>query len=1049
MNRRDFVQAVGAGFGLAAWGSGAGAMAGPFEAKDTSDHFVPLDKKLSAEWIRSLFERGERTWYAGNELATIGMPIGGVCAGQVYLSGDGRLVYWDVFNSNHNTGYGGINYKEGRKSTDVVTDGRFTPALDVAQGVAIQVKSGGRAVTRSLDSAGFKTVRFSGEYPLGFVEYQDSEVPIEVRLEAFSPFIPLNAADSALPVTVLNYTVKNTGDKPAEVALAGWLQNAVLREGGTPAAGAAVRVNEVVRDEGMTAVVGRAKALPQKKDAVREPIVFADFEADGYGDWIAEGEAFGTSPVKGTLPGQQSVSGYRGEKFVNSFVGGDDAKGKLVSPAFKIERPWIGFLIGGGQHAERACINLVIDGRKMRTATGLNREQLEPQSWDVREFLGKTARIEIVDAQSGGWGHINIDQIEFRDEPMGDQVPLRRRPDFGSMAIAVLGDNRTFATAALPKSDEKLAEAIFAAQATGKDDDRSPAEKPLDEALMGVAGRSFSLKPGEEKTATFLVGWHLPNNYREKQWVGNYYSKRFKDAGEVVRYVATNVDRLVGETRKWHRTYYDSTLPQWLLDRVGASTCNLATGTCQWWRNGRFWAWEGVGCCHGTCGHVWNYEHALARLFPELERSVRTMQDFVPGIGLDAATGSIGFRGEGWTLWAGDAQGGYILKAYREHLCSADDEFLNANWPNIRKAVEFLFSQDKNDDGLIEGQQHQTYDENYFGANTFVGALYLGALRAAEQMANCVGDAAFARRCRKVFEAGRDNSVKRLFNGEYYTQSVDLKAHPDFQYADGCLADHMFGQGWAHQVGLGYLYPPETVNKALLSIWKYNWAPDIALQNKHHDPERWFAMPGEAGLFMCTWPKGKHLGPKSTRYRDEVWTGTEYQVASHLAWEGMVTECLAMCRAVHERYHPAKRNPFNEIECGDHYARAMASWGVLIGLVAFAYDGPRGHIGFAPRMTPENFKAVFTAAEGWGSFEQRIEGGKLTARVEPRWGHVRLASLSLDLPPNKQLKSAKLRIGESVVAAKPAQAGATVRLEFPTDVLLDEANPLVCELQFA
>ena len=220
-------------------------------------------------------------------------------------------------------------------------------------------------------------------------------------------------------------------------------------------------------------------------------------------------------------------------------------------------------------------------------------------------------------------------------------------------------------------------------------------------------------------------------------------------------------------------------------------------------------------------------------------------------------------------------------------------------------------------------------------------------------MAREVGDADFAHLSHKIFEAGRDNSVKRLFNGEYYIQDVDLKKHPDWQYAKGCLADQMFGQGWAHQVALGYIYPKDTVHKSLEAIWKYCWAPDVTLQSQHHHPERWFASPGEAGLFTCTWPKSKHLGPKSTRYRNEVWTGIEYQVANHMAWEGMLTECLAICRAVHERYHPSKRNPFNEIECGDHYARSMASWGVVTSLAGFEYHGPNGHIGFAPRLAPK------------------------------------------------------------------------------------------------
>ena len=120
----------------------------------------------------------------------------------------------------------------------------------------------------------------------------------------------------------------------------------------------------------------------------------------------------------------------------------------------------------------------------------------------------------------------------------------------------------------------------------------------------------------------------------------------------------------------------------------------------------------------------------MARLFPELERSVREMQDFAPGVGFIPETGEIRFRGEGWGLWAGDSQGGYILKAYREHQMSPDNAFLKRNWPNIKRAVQFLIEQDANGDGLIEGKQHQTYDQNYYGANTMVGSLYLGALRA-------------------------------------------------------------------------------------------------------------------------------------------------------------------------------------------------------------------------------------------------------------------------------------------------------------------------------
>ncbi len=118
MDRRTFVKLGGAT--LAALGASGVAMAGPFAPEDTVDHFVPADKKLNQQWVKSLFEKGEPTWYRGDDLNTIGMPVGGICAGQVYLTGDGRLVYWGIFNQQLNSGYGSVNYKEGRLPTDMV-----------------------------------------------------------------------------------------------------------------------------------------------------------------------------------------------------------------------------------------------------------------------------------------------------------------------------------------------------------------------------------------------------------------------------------------------------------------------------------------------------------------------------------------------------------------------------------------------------------------------------------------------------------------------------------------------------------------------------------------------------------------------------------------------------------------------------------------------------------------------------------------------------------------------------------------------------------------
>jgi hypothetical protein len=393
------------------------------------------------------------------------------------------------------------------------------------------------------------------------------------------------------------------------------------------------------------------------------------------------------------------------------------------------------------------------------------------------------------------------------------------------------------------------------------------------------------------------------------------------------------------------------------------------------------------------------------------------MQDL--GQGFDVGSGLVGFRSN--RAYAADGQCGTVLKNYREHLMSANNAFLKRNWPRIKKTLMFSIAQDGNDDGLIENSQHNTYDINFEGPNTFVGSLYLAALRAGEEMARDVGDEQFAERCRRIFESGSRLTVERLWDGEYFIQLVDLKKHPKYQYGKGCLSDQLFGQGWAHQLGLGYIYPPKYAKKALQSVWKYNWTPDVGPYNAAHKPERWFARAGEPGLFTCTWPKSDYMA-EGVRYKSEIWTGIEYQVAGHMVWEGLVDEALAICHGVHERYHPAKHNPFNEVECGDHYARAMASWGVYTALAGYEYHGPKGHLGFAPKITPEDFRAAFTAAEGWGTFSQKQNGKTQRERIELRWGRLNLKSLAFAVP--EDFRSVKVTVTS---AGKPVKNDHTLK----------------------
>jgi fructan beta-fructosidase len=168
------------------------------------------------------------------------------------------------------------------------------------------------------------------------------------------------------------------------------------------------------------AIIALVVASPSAVRAQAPDILIADFEGDDYGDWTVEGSAFGRGPARGTLPGQMSVDGFHGRGLVNSFVGGDASTGRLTSPPFTIDRRSIHFLIGGGGRAGETCLNLVIDGKVMRTAVGPNTEpggseRLEPGGWDVAELAGKTARLEVIDRATGGWGHLNVDHIVLSD----------------------------------------------------------------------------------------------------------------------------------------------------------------------------------------------------------------------------------------------------------------------------------------------------------------------------------------------------------------------------------------------------------------------------------------------------------------------------------------------------------------------------------------------------------------------------------------------------------------------------------------------------------
>jgi hypothetical protein len=285
--------------------------------------------------------------------------------------------------------------------------------------------------------------------------------------------------------------------------------------------------------------------------------------------------------------------------------------------------------------------------------------------------------------------------------------------------------------------------------------------------------------------------------------------------------------------------------------------------------------------------------------------------------------------------------------------------------------------------------------------------MYLAALRAGEELAKRLNDEDYAKRCRKIYDSG-SQKIATLFNGEFYEQIEDPKHPKAIGVGKGCYIDQVMGQFWSNQVGLGRLYNAEHQKSALRALWKYNYVPEYGEFRQGFKEGRHYATQGDSGLLMCTWPNGglrddfkKHW---QYAYFNEFMTGFEYQVAAHMIAErdsDLVRNGLAITRAIHDRYSATRgRNPYNEIECSDHYARAGASYGVFLALCGFHFDQELGLIQFDPVIQTDHFKAPFITSDGWGTYEQK----KGITTITLHHGKLRLDQIQLAGKTPSELK---------------------------------------------
>lgn len=604
-----------------------------------------------------------------------------------------------------------------------------------------------------------------------------------------------------------------------------------------------------------------------------------------------------------------------------------------------------------------------------------------------------------------------------------DENLLKDAGDTGSMCLSLI-NNKGYAIPAL--SSPVIDQSSFS-PANEKEGAKDATDK-----LTGCIVCKQKIAAGKSVQIDYAITWYFPNVGKRidvpEARAGHYYAGKFENALAVSNYVTEKFNFLSSQTRLWKNTWYNSTLPWWFLERTFLNISTMATTTSHRFKNGRSWAWEGVGSCEGNCTHVWQYAQAVGRIFPGIERDNRHRVDL--GISLQP-DGGIWFRGEYDKRPAIDGQAGTVLRMYREHQMSADDKFLTENWNNIKKAVAFIIAQDKNKDGMEDTPMENTLDAVWYGEIAWIVGLCVAAVRAGEEMAAEVGDKDFAELCAEYVSKGRSNMEKELFNGEYFIHKPDAqKGRSTIGSYNTSHIDQVYGQSWAFQVGLGRVLDKEKTLSALRSLWKYNFTTDVGPYTKMHEGGRPYALPGEGGMIMNTNPKNEEKPYGSTSwqagYFNECMSGFEHQVASHMIAEGMVDEGLIITRTIHDRYHAAKRNPFNEIECSDHYARAMASYGSFITACGFEYHGPKGYIRFAPKWSADNFKAPFTSAQGWGTYSQRKIAGKQLHRLELKYGLLELQMISFEKLNQQKTEKVSVMLGAQPIPAHFKQQGTTI-----------------------
>ncbi len=1002
--------------------------------------------------------RAYNSVYEGSYLDKVAFPIGGLGAGMLCIEGTGAWSHFSIRNSpdifNEPLCFAALHVKGFENATKVIQGPVRSWKVFGPEG------TGNGKRDRSFGLPRFDEARFLARFPFAEIELVDSDIPLDVSLTAWSPFTPGDEDNSSMPVGAVEYRFHNPGSEMIE-AVFSWNTTQIIKIDGNnqilpfkngiklyQAGSEEHPENEswfaVWVDDPETSVDhcwfrgGWFDALtmawkniesgqlinnePKGKnppgasffvpitlkpgETVTIPLKFAWYVPEtrmtvGQADQQS-GPAFTKQPSSGTAANQSTVSGFKGNGLVNTYDPlGDGQVGVLTSKEFTINHDLIRFLIGGGSHSGKTCLNLLINETVAFTATGKDNELLEWEEWDVSKLKGQKARFQIVDRETGGWGHVNVDELLF----------VNKADDTGQRA-----DGKG------QKADGKGQRADGIGQrAKGKGQKEEDVFVFEDFEGGNYEGWELTEAPEVEEPCC-EDGEECTTETYYKSW----YAGRFKSVDNIRKYWDIHYDDLRSRSALFRDAFYSSTLPPEVIEAVAANLTILKSPTVLRQADGRLWAWEGCsdlgGCCSGSCTHVWNYAQAICHLFPALERSLRETEFLVS----QDESGHQTFRSRLPISpvahnfhAASDGQLGGIMKAYRDWRIYGDTQWLKSIFPSIKQSMDFCMEAwDPLHAGVLTEPHHNTYDIEFWGPDGMCGSFYLGALTAFIEMSKATESS--YELYQNVLEKGRDFMEKELFDGEYYIQKIqweNLKARnplelsesqkssipaeellrlqnegPKYQYGTGCLSDGILGMWMASVCGLPEVLDNDQVTSHLKAVYQYNLKSDL---RDHVNPQRpTYACGEEAGLLLCSWPKGGALSLPFV-YSNEVWTGIEYQVASHLMFKGEVEKGLDIVKACRSRYDGRIRNPFNEYECGHWYARAMSSYGLIEGLTGIRYDAVDETLYINSRIG-QDFTSFLSTETGFANVG--LNKGK--PFVDVKWGIIPIKDI-VDLTPDK------------------------------------------------